>query len=121
MRRLYWSLGLMLAGVFLSMKDIDWMYDSTSHKFAILLLYGAVGALLGMCLSVVVQPAASRGRRTARFFCWTAAFGLLGLAVGHGNVPWLVTLRFIGVFAAIGAAVGSLQFFVTGRGSGMPR
>jgi hypothetical protein len=116
-----WSLGLALAGVLLSAKDIDWSYDSTGHKVFLMLLYGGIGALMGMCLSVVAEPAHSLGKRSARLICWTAAFALLGLAVGHGNVPWLVTLRFIGIFTAIGVAVGILQFLLSSRTSRMPQ
>ena len=115
MRRVLWPIGMALAGVFLCAKDLDWSYDPTSHKVFIMLLYGGIGALMGVCLSVVVEPPRSSIRRAARLFCWTAAFALLGLAVGHGNVPWLVTLRFIAIFAAIGAVIGSLQFAISGR------
>ena len=108
-------MGLALAGIFLSAKDIDWTYDPAGHKLFTMLLYGAIGAAMGLCLSIVVEPARSRGRRTVRLLCWTGSFTLLGIAVGHGNVPWLVTLRFVAIFTAIGAAIGSLQFLVSSR------
>ena len=115
MKRFLWSMGLALAGMFLSAKDIDWTYDSTGHKLFTMLLYGAIAAVIGLCLSIGVEPARSTGRRTVRLLCWTGSFALLGLAVGHGNVPWLVTLRFLAIFTAIGAAIGSLQFMVSTR------
>lgn len=115
MRKLYWSLGVALAGIFLSMKDIDWTYDSTGHKLGIFILYGFIGALIGLCLSVAAESPQTRGKRLARLFCWVGSFGLLGLALGHGNVPWLVTFRFTGAFAVVGAVIGSLQFLVASR------
>jgi hypothetical protein len=117
-RRLYWIVGLAFAGIFLSLKDTDWTYDSRGHKMAILVLYGVVGALIGLCVSVVVEPAHSRRRRIARLFCWVAAFAMVGLALGHGNVPWLITLRFVGACMTVGAVIGSLQFIISGRTSG---
>jgi len=115
MRRLYWSLGLAVAGIFLSMKDIDWTYDSTSHKLGIFVLYCLIGATMGLCLSVAAESAPTRGKRLARLFCWVACFGLLGLALGHGNVPRLLTFRFIGAFALVGVVIGALQFLVASR------
>ncbi len=110
-------MGVSLAGIFLCPKDIDWTYDSTGHKLFTMLLYGVIGAAMGLCLSIVVEPARSHGRRTVRLLCWTSAFALLGLAVGHGNVPWLVTLRFVAIFTAVGAAIGSMQFVISSRSS----
>jgi hypothetical protein len=115
MRKLCWSLGVALAGVFLSMKDIDWTYDSTGHKVSVLVLYGVIGASIGLCLSIAADSAHTRAKRLARLFCWVGSFGFLGLALGHGNVPWLVTFRFIGTFAAIGVVIGSLQFLIASR------
>ena len=117
MRKFYWMLGLAVAGLFLAMKDVDWLYDSNAHKVGIFAQYGAVGALIGLCLSVATVPAPDRRNRLKRFVCWVFAFALLGLALGHGNVPWLVTLRVMAEAAAIGAVVGALQYVLSRRPS----
>jgi hypothetical protein len=104
-----------LAGIFLSIKDIDWIYDSTGQKLGAFVLYGFIGALIGLCLSVAAESAQTRGKRLARLLCWVGSIALLGLALGHGNVPWLVTFRFIGAFALVGVVIWSLQFLVASR------
>jgi hypothetical protein len=111
MRRVYWTLGLTLAGLFLAVKEVDWVYDSMLHKLAILGLYAALGAITGFCLSIATQRSASNGKSVGRLMAWIAAFALMGLGIGHGNVSWPFTLRVMAVTTAVGAFIGILQFF----------
>ena len=111
MRRIYWTLGLTLAGLFLAVKELDWVYESILYKLAMLVLYAALGAITGFCLSIATQRSASNGKSVGRLIAWIAAFALVGLGIGHGNVSWLFTLRVMALTTGVGALIGALQFF----------
>ena len=118
MRRFYWTVALTAAGVFLAVKELDWVYDSMLHKLGMLALYGATGAIAGFCLSIATERSTTHRRGVWRLLAWIVAFALAGLGIGHGNVSWLFTLRVIAVTTAVGALIGVLQFFISNRTQG---
>jgi MFS family permease len=110
MRKFYWMMGLLVGGLFMAIKDVDWLYDPVARKVEIFVQYAVVGAVIGLCLSFVTRRALDRRTRLMRWLCWVFACALVGLALGHGNVPWLVTLRVMAEGAAVGVLLGALQY-----------
>lgn len=118
MRKVYWTVALAVAGLFLAVKELDWVYDSLLHKVAMLALYGITGAIAGFCLSIATERSTSHGKSLWRLLAWVAAFALVGLGIGHGNVSWAFTLRVMAIMTVVGAFIGALQIFISNRTQG---
>jgi hypothetical protein len=55
------------------------------------------------------------GKTWAKLAAWMASFALMGLALGHGNVSRLFTLRVMAIASATGALIGTFQLIVSSR------
>jgi hypothetical protein len=107
-----WVIVLSGVGALLSLKDANWLGDSTPKKLAVLASGLLVGAAFGLCIGQIVKPVKSKGERVYKPFLWICAFAFLGLALGHGNVPWSRTLEIIGYSCLIGAVIGALHYLL---------
>jgi hypothetical protein len=52
----------------------------------------------------------NKTQRVYKIGLWVCAFAVLGLALGHGNVPWSRTLEIIGSSCVVGIVVGVLHY-----------
>jgi hypothetical protein len=70
------------------------------------------GAILGICMAQIVKPVTAKKHRVYKLVLWVCAFAILGLALGHGNVPWTRTLEIVGYATLVGLAVGVVHYAV---------
>jgi hypothetical protein len=101
-----WIVALACAGVVLSLKDANWLGNPSPHNLGVLASGTILGAVLGLCIAQIIKPIRQPKDRVHKFVLWILAFAILGLVLGHGNVPWSTTFKIMGSTAAIGAAIG---------------
>ena len=97
-------------GAVLSLKDANWLGDPTPSKLGVLAICAFWGAVLGVCLAQIVKPVTNKRQRINKLVLWVCSFAIVGLALGHGNVPWSRTMEIIGYSSLAGVVVGGLHF-----------
>jgi hypothetical protein len=112
MKTVIWSIALACVGSALSLKDANWLGDPTPQKLWVLATSAFVGAALGACIAQIVKPVTNKKERAYKLVLWVCAFAILGLALGHGNVPWSRTLEIIGYACIIGVVIGIVHYFL---------
>jgi peptidoglycan/LPS O-acetylase OafA/YrhL len=112
MKTATWAIALAGVGAVLSLKDANWLGDPTPSKLGVLTISAFWGAVLGACLAQIVKPVENKKKRVYKVILWVCAFAILGLALGHGNVPWSRTLEIIGYSSVVGLVVGLLHYAV---------
>jgi hypothetical protein len=115
MKTLFWGIGVAVAGAFLAIKDVDWLYDSVSARALKFAIYSATGFAMGVCISLATSPPKPRQSLLLRAVWWSLLFAILGLALGHGNVPVSTTVRFIVISTVVGLAIGLVQYSLARR------
>ena len=109
MRTIGWVTALACAGAVLSLKDANWLGNPSSRNLGVLASSTVLGAILGFCIAQIVKPIKQPKDRVYKLVMWIFAFAILGLALGHGNVPWSTTLKITGITAAVGVAIGCVH------------
>ncbi len=112
MKTAVWAIVLAGIGAVLSLKDANWLGDPTPSKLWVLVISAFWGAVVGICLAQIVKPVENKNQRVYKVILWICAFAILGLALGHGNVPWSRTLGIIGYASVIGLVIGLLHYAV---------
>jgi hypothetical protein len=110
MKTAAWTIALAGVGAMLSLKDANWLGDPTPSKLGVLTVSAIWGAIFGACLAQIVKPVESKNHRVHKIILWVCAFAILGLTLGHGNVPWSRTLEIIGYSSVGGLVVGLLHY-----------
>ena len=112
MKTVAWAIALASVGAVLSLKDANWLGAPTPSNLGVLTISAFWGAVLGVCLAQIVKPVGNKTQRVYKIVLWVCAFAVLGLALGHGNVPWDRTLEIIGYSSLVGLSAGVLHYML---------
>ncbi len=112
MKTMGWAIAIAMVGAALSLKDVNWLGDPSPRNLGVSAISAFWGFVLGVCVGQIVKPVENKSERVQKLVLWVSAFAIVGLALGHGNVPWSRTLEIIGYSSLAGAVVGVVHYAV---------
>jgi len=112
-KRIYWSLGLGVVGLFLVQKQTYWFSGTFWQDIKTSGLGAFGGALMGFLLGCIVERTADERPRRLKVLYWLLVMAIFGSFFGFGKeVPVGTTLIVFAVTIGIGLVLGLLQYFL---------
>lgn len=109
MKRIYWSLGGMLALLFLSLKT-NWPHGLDLERLTPLAVSAGLGAIMGFFLALVTESVQTGVDRLKKIPLWVVATSLFGVGLAQGSAPLRDILRISLWAALIGLIVGLVHY-----------
>jgi len=112
-RKIYWSLGVGLAGIFLAQKG-TYYFSGTFLRDLETLTVGALGGVgAGFLLGCIVERTTGERNRRLKVLYWVLVMAILGSYLGVGRqVPIRTTSMVMMGALGTGLLVGFLQYFL---------
>ena len=112
-RKIAWSFGVGLVGLYLVQKQTYWL-PGTYLNDALTSAAFAIGfAIAGFLLGCIVTKTADERQRRLKILYWLGVMGIFGTFLGIGKgVPTGTTLTILASAMGIGIVLGALQYFL---------
>jgi hypothetical membrane protein len=115
-KKVYWTLGLALVGLFLAEKQTYWLSVTYVYDVGTLALGACGGAVVGFFLACIVQNTTDERSRRFKILYWLLVMTAVGSFLGFGKgVPAKTTVTVMAWTLGIGFIVGLLQYFLQSK------
>ena len=111
-KRFWWAISLSVLGLCMYQKQTYWLASSYLRDLRLSISGLLGGALVGYLIGTIVEKTKDQHQRRVKVAYWVVVLFIFGCFLGTGNgVGLTTTISVVGVCAAIGLAVGLLQYF----------